>query len=192
MTLPISPASQADVFAGANPLCDRRSTVGPGEEFREGPRWAGRRQLGGKYLPRVVSPYLFNGVGNKMVSLFSELLTEEKKKKENIKFFTENQRMAQMQLLLLGHRQVTYMAYRSSHLCFTLIQLNHPTSNHRHKQALIFPCYCRITQAGRLPTLPKAGLSHSRFLRALPSQTNRAQYTVILHHCKDTLLSHLC
>lgn len=86
MTLPISPASQADVFAGANPLCDRRSTVGPGEEFREGPRWAGRRQLGGKYLPRVVSPYLFNGVGNKMVSLFSELLTEEKKKKKTSSF----------------------------------------------------------------------------------------------------------
>lgn len=75
MTLLISPAIQADVFAGgANPLHDRANAICPGEEFSEGPRRAGCSQLGGRYLPRVVSPSLFNGIGNEMVCLFSELL----------------------------------------------------------------------------------------------------------------------
>lgn len=41
-TLLISPARQADVFAGgANPLHDRVNTICPGEGFSEGPWRAG-------------------------------------------------------------------------------------------------------------------------------------------------------
>lgn len=48
-TLLISPARQADVFAGgANPLHDRVNTICPGEEFSEGPWRAGCRQHGGR------------------------------------------------------------------------------------------------------------------------------------------------
>lgn len=69
----------------------------------------GGGQLGGRYLPRVISPPLFNGVGSKMVPVFSELLknfsdTEREKKIMKSSCFTQKKSeiMGEMPFLFLG------------------------------------------------------------------------------------------